>query len=712
MLQCLRRSTFVFVITSLILFSLSSLSYSYSDPFKIPNGLESKVNFWLKIYTQYTTDQVVIHDVDNLDIIYEVVDFSGQKHLSERAKRKKIKKIKNFYKKTLRKLARRNKKTKMVARERRLYNQVKKSFWHASKNIRAQLGQKDRFQEGLRRSGYYIKEMRKIFKEFGLPEDLTALPHVESSFQIGAYSKSGAVGIWQFIRSTGKRFMTINYAIDERRDPIKATVAAAKLLKANYEELDSWPLAITAYNHGLNGMKRAKKKLRSNDIVDVINDYKSRRFGFASENFYAGFLAALEASKNYQKYFPGLTFYSPVKRDSFKLPDFVYIKTLSNHFNMNLKEIALYNPSLRRPVLNSEQYLPAGFVFQLPKDRVANLRFAYSGIPATERFSYQKRTRWYRVHRGDTLGRIAKRFRTSVKALKSRNKLSRSGLIYVGQVLQLPGEGRIRTASLRQRKTGRQRVGQDKVFSGEYKKIVVRKNDNLDSISRKHDVSLSAILRENNIKNRNKIYQGQVLKIPKMIDKKDKIKLAKLENIKKKKSMSLEKASINKIELAEVNSEKVVGKKVENTSHLLPVSLKKDPNSNYLTAVIFAEVGETISHYAEWTGVSAMLIRQINGFKYGRFIHLNQKIKVPFFSITPDVFFQKRSEYHKSIQEDFFENYKVVKTIDYTIKKGVTVWEICNEIYDIPLWLLRSYNPDVDLENLYRGGKLSIPVVS
>ena len=712
MLQCLRRLTFVFVITSLLLFSLSSLSYSYSDPFKIPNGLESKVNFWLKIYTQYTTDQVVIHDVDNLDIIYEVVDFSGRKHLSERAKRKKIKKIKNFYKKTLRKLARRNKKTKMVARERRLYNQVKKSFWHASKNIRAQLGQKDRFQEGLRRSGYYIKEMRKIFKEFGLPEDLTALPHVESSFQIGAYSKSGAVGIWQFIRSTGKRFMTINYAIDERRDPIKATVAAAKLLKANYEELDSWPLAITAYNHGLNGMKRAKKKLRSNDIVDVINDYKSRRFGFASENFYAGFLAALEASKNYQKYFPGLTFYSPVKRDSFKLPDFVYIKTLTNHFNMNLKEIALCNPSLRRPVLNSEQYLPAGFVFQLPKDRVANLRLAYSGIPATERFSYQKRTRWYRVHRGDTLGRIAKRFRTSVKALKSRNKLSRSGLIYAGQVLQLPGEGRIRTSSLRQRKTDRRRVGQDKVFSGEYKKIVVRKNDNLDNISRKHDVSLSAILRENNIKNRNKIYQGQVLKIPKMIDKKDKIKLAKLENIKKKKSMSLEKASINKIELAEVNSEKVVGKKVENTSHLLPVSLKKDPNSNYLTAVIFAEVGETISHYAEWTGVSAMLIRQINGFKYGRFIHLNQKIKVPFFSITPDVFFQKRSEYHKSIQEDFFENYKVVKTIDYTIKKGVTVWEICHEIYDIPLWLLRSYNPDVDLENLKRGGKLSIPIVS
>jgi membrane-bound lytic murein transglycosylase D len=714
MLQYFKRSAFVLFVALFVLLSFSSFSHSHPrlNPFKTPNGLESKVNFWINVYTKYTTDQVIIHDADNLDIIYEVVDFTGQKHLSKRAKNKKVKRVKKFYKSALQKLARKNKNTKMGTSERKLYSMVKKSFWNASKNIRAQLGQKDRFQEGLRRSGYYIDEMRRIFKEFGLPQDLTALPHVESSFQIGAYSKSGAVGIWQFMRSTGKRFMTINYAVDERRDPIKATIAAAKLLKGNYEELGNWPLAITAYNHGLNGMKRAKKKLRSNDIVDVINDYKSRRFGFASENFYAGFLAALEASKNHEKYFPGINFYRPRHYDSYKLPEYVNIKTLSKYFNLDEKKIKRYNPSLRRPVLKAEQYVPAGFVFHVPKNHVQNLRIAYSRIPEKEKFSSQKRTRWYRVHRGDTLGRIAKRFGTSVRALKQRNQLPRSGIIYVGQVLQLPGKGRAMTASSQKRKTVRQQKSRDKVFSGNYKKIVVRKNDTLDIISSKHDVSIKTILKENYIKNRNIIYPGQVLQIPEMAGKKDKIEMAKLENPKKDNSTRLEKSSVNKIELAEAKTETVVDKGQETSNHLLPVSVRKDPDSNNLTGVIFVEVDETLGHYAEWSRISAQLIRKTNGFRYGRFIRLNQKIKIPFSRVTPDVFFQKRSEYHKSVQEDFFENYKVKETIEYTVKSGITVWEICNEIYDIPLWLLRRYNPKTDLEFLKKGEKLTIPIVT
>lgn len=704
------RTVFLLCVFSLLLNS-SVLSHTNPrpNPFKVPQGLESKVNFWIKVYSEYTTDQVIIHDGDNLDIIYEVVDFTGQKYLSKRQRSKKVKAVKRFYKQTLRKLAKKKKNSKMGARERKVYNQVKKSFWNASNNIRGQLGQKDRFKEGLQRSGYYIDEMRKIFREFGLPEELTALPHVESSFQIGAYSKSGAVGIWQFIRSTGRRFMAINYAIDERRDPIKSTIAAAKLLKGNYEELGNWPLAITAYNHGLNGMKRAKAKLRSDDIVDVINDYKSRMFGFASENFYAGFLAALEVSKNHKKNFPGLKFYKPLRYDSFKLRHFAKIETLSQHFDMSMKEVGFYNPSLRQPVLKSEQYIPAGFVFRVPKNRIPDVRLAYSQIPKTEKFKSQKRTRWYRIHRGDTLSRIARRFGTTVNILRSLNQLSRSGRIYAGQVLQLPGAGRVKIASLRQGKTKRTYKSRNRVFSGKYKKVIVRRNDTLESISKEHYVSVKMILRKNNIKNPNKIYAGQVLKIPETIDK---IKLAKLENIKKRKSERLEKSSINKIELTEIKTAKALDERKGTSNHLLLVSVRKDPESKSLVGFILVDVDETIGHYAEWSEVSARIIRKVNGFKYGRYIHLNQKIKIPFSHVTPDVFFQKRSEYHKSIQEDFFENYRVEKTIKYTIKTGVTVWEICNEIYDIPLWLLRRYNPNTDLENLKKGEKLIIPVAN
>ena len=104
-----------------------------------------------------------------------------------------------------------------------------------------------------------MKEIKRIFKEVGVPEELSVLPHVESSFQLQAYSSAGAAGIWQFTRSTGRLYMKVGYEVDERRDPIVAAYAAAKLLKHNYKQLKSWPLAITAYNHGVNGMKRAKK---------------------------------------------------------------------------------------------------------------------------------------------------------------------------------------------------------------------------------------------------------------------------------------------------------------------------------------------------------------------------------------------------------------------------------------------------------------------
>lgn len=109
-----------------------------------------------------------------------------------------------------------------------------------------------------------------------------------------ARSKAGAVGLWQFIKATGKRYLTITRRRDDRRDPIRATEAAARLLKHNYEALGSWPLAITAYNHGKEGMLAARVAVGSSAIEDIISGYTGPRFGFASRNFYAEFLAALE----------------------------------------------------------------------------------------------------------------------------------------------------------------------------------------------------------------------------------------------------------------------------------------------------------------------------------------------------------------------------------------------------------------------------------
>ncbi|MFV1950702.1 MAG: transglycosylase SLT domain-containing protein [Nitrospinota bacterium] len=434
------------------------------------DGLEKQVNFWKKIYTRYTTDQAVIHDTKDLDIIYEVIDFKkvfGDVKITEKMKRRLTKKIKKRYRNIVSGLAKEDP-DNLKGDAKRVYELVKKDFRKAARNIRAQIGQRDRFEEGLRLSGLYADKMKEIFREFNLPEELTVLPHVESSFQFNAYSKFGAAGIWQFTRSTGRLFMRINYEVDERRDPILSSVAAAKFLKMNYKQLGNWPLAITAYNHGPAGMKRAKRQVGSDKIVDVINGYNSYIFGFASKNFYAEFLAALEIVKNYKRYFGDIDFKDPVQYDIFEIPDYITISTITKYFNISKEEIAFLNPALRRPVLSSQKLIPKGFKLHIPRGKGNKASRLYARIPQEEKHKNQKRTKWYRVRRGDTLIKIARRFDTSVASLESLNRIANSGYIFSGQLLHIPYEI----------KPGRHEVSGPKLISG-----VVKKDTGKDTVS-------------------------------------------------------------------------------------------------------------------------------------------------------------------------------------------------------------------------------------
>jgi membrane-bound lytic murein transglycosylase D len=188
------------------------------------------------------------------------------------------------------------------------------AVYGAGERVRIQRGQRERFKRGLEISGRYDAVFRDIFRQAGLPEDLAYLPHVESSFQANAHSSAGAVGIWQFTRSAARVFMNVDGAVDERLNPVASARGAARYLRYAYDRLGSWPLALTAYNHGIAGMQRARDAFGT-DFMRIVYYYNSPQFGFASRNFYAEFLAARDVARQPERFFPeGVRYERPLNR--------------------------------------------------------------------------------------------------------------------------------------------------------------------------------------------------------------------------------------------------------------------------------------------------------------------------------------------------------------------------------------------------------------
>ena len=269
--------------------------------FPKPTLLAPNVAFWKQVYTEYGVGDFVLHDRDRLDVTYGVVrikDGTSQARAAELAK-PEIQRMRTIYKDILTRLADGATPDTLGpegvgAAEEWGCPCSPETLRRAAENIRVQQGLREKVDEGLHRASKLLPRMLAILRQHQVPAELAALPLVESTFNPAAYSKAGAAGLWQFIRSTGKQYSLISRKRDDRRDPVRATEAAARLLRDNYQALGSWPLAIVAYNHGHAGIRAASTLVGSTAIEDIVARYNGPRFGFASKNFYAEFLAALD----------------------------------------------------------------------------------------------------------------------------------------------------------------------------------------------------------------------------------------------------------------------------------------------------------------------------------------------------------------------------------------------------------------------------------
>jgi membrane-bound lytic murein transglycosylase D len=415
-----------------------------NDVFPKPPELQPDVDFWVSIFSQYSTDEGVLHDSRNLAVVYARLDVPAD--LSRRERNRRIDTRREELRATLRSLAS-GRRDNLSAEERRVLalwpsGVSNETLSAAAGQIRFQQGLRDRFRRGLERAGRWRDYVHAQLAAEGVPIELAALPHVESSYNPDARSHVGASGIWQFTRSTGRRFMQVDHVVDERNDPFAATQAAAKLLAYNYSITGNWPMAITAYNHGLAGVRRAMRRFGDDALVDILRNYNGRTFGFASRNFYVAFLAAMEIDQNPEAYFPGVVPEDATDYALVAMPAYVPAQDLSKALGISEATLAKHNPGLQATVWEGSKHLPKGYELRLPTAATAApLASMVAGLPDELLFEKQLPDLFHTVARGDTLSEIAQAYDTRVSTLVALNQLGSSHRIRAGQRLRLPAAG-------------------------------------------------------------------------------------------------------------------------------------------------------------------------------------------------------------------------------------------------------------------------------
>lgn len=616
-----------------------------------PAVLEPAVGFWTRVYSEVGTDGGLLHDDRYLDVVYTILKFpAGTSWNTQRAR---IDAERERYQRIVQALAAgRMSDDPETARIAALWQSHDASaLTGAGDRVRFQRGQANRFQAGVARSGAWRDYIRETLEAADVPEVLTALPHVESSFDPKAESHAGAAGLWQFTASTGRRYMQVDHLVDERLDPYLSTRAAAQLLRHNFEVTGSWPLAITAYNHGAAGMRRAAEELGTKDIGEIAWKYRGPSFGFASRNFYAAFLAAVDVESRADELFGPVRRVPPRQDRVIEPPDYVGATTLAAAMGVDLDVLRQFNPALGRPVWSGEKRWPRGFPVRLPPGTgAADLGAAFASIPAVERYDAQVPDQYHQVARGEALSMIARRYHTTVHELALINDLRDPHRIRAGTVLRLPGAPMPATAAVAVAQAPSAQPAVLRIPAAEPAPAVAMPVVNLPESTELTVEALTAMIE------------------------------------------------------AETAAPDEIG---------MPRALGADPSNFDVAADGSIEIQpfETLGHYADWLHVSANRLRQVNGLRQNSTLVVGRRLTMDFGRVDRVAFELQRREYHRLLQETFFASYRIAGTVTHDVRAGDSLWRLSVSFRDVPIWLLRQYNPDLDFTALRPGTQLLVPVV-
>jgi membrane-bound lytic murein transglycosylase D len=742
--------------------------------FPQPPALDRDVNFWVRVYTEVGTNAGFMHDQYNLGVVYETLQFNPdtsarqREHMVDAARARIVA--------ALRRVATA---TGPLSPE----DQHIKDMWGdagtpqrllgATEDVRFQLGQADRFREGLVRAGLWQAHIEETLANLGMPSELGVLPHVESSFNAAAYSKAGAAGLWQFMRSTGRRYMRIDSAVDDRMDPFRATEAAAQLLSFNYRLLGTWPLALTAYNHGAEGMRRAKDQVGTDDIVKIVRDYHSPSFGFASRNYYVSFLAALAVDRNPEKYF------GPIKREpearfrEVTMPGFVTVSALTHALHMSADELRRLNPALLPACWEGRRRVPQGYVLRLPLNGPAwTTEMLARQLSPTDLQPRQTVPERRRVGKGESLASIAADYGMSPGELARLNGISARTRLRPGRFVRVPEANPVRVvarntapvappaetsppaaapaapaesppagevASTSSTENGSAPAASSAAIAAAASAPAeVAANASAPAASAPSAATPTASAPTEVAANAPSSAPAPAAAPPAPVPaptpapgtaivaqntaapgsttapvapdvEPETVAGGVAPQVAQQESEQDARAVAQDRQLAA--SQPVI------TPGLGPTQVVGADNADVTDYSVTADdtivvaATETLGQYAGWLDVSPTRLRTLNKLKRKGGVQIGHRLKLDFANSTHAQFEEQRRDYHRKLQASYFASHRISGTKVHVVRTGDTLWNLVHRNADLPVWLLQQYNPDVDFQSLRSGTQIVVPRV-
>jgi membrane-bound lytic murein transglycosylase D len=556
--------------------------------------------------------------------------------------------------------------------------------------------------------------------------------------------------------------MRIDSAVDDRMDPFRSTEAAAQLLSFNYRLLGTWPLALTAYNHGAEGMRRAKEQVGSDDILRIVRNYHSPSFGFASRNYYVSFLAALTVDKNPEKYF------GPIKREpearfrDVTMPGFVTVSALTHALHISADELRRLNPALLPACWEGRRRVPKGYVLRLPLNGPAwtteMLTAKLSPADLQERQAVPERRK---VSKGESLASIAADYGMKPGELARLNGFSARTRLRPGRYIRVPEASPVRVAAthvdhpsdavdsapaVAAISTATSGVAQTAASSApvstDSAPVVIAANDSAPVAASEPESPASApvavVASTTDAANAapapaplpsgpapttpgagtvaaNAAPDNAAAPVAPNVEPETNAGGVSQEVAKQESEQDARAAAQDRPLTA---TQPVSAREAEElTPGLGPTQLVASDNADATDYSVTADdtivvaPGETLGAYAGWLNVSLARLRALNHLRGKSAVRIGHKVKLDFAHTSHEQFEAQRRDYHRQLQAAYFASHRISGTKTHVVRTGDSLLKLTHRFGDIPAWLLQQYNPDVAFDDLRSGTPIVVPKV-